>query len=141
MNLRFHWMLPKAGEVSIDRPQTPLEAARYRIESHRSALAARPDLKGWLHFARHAENAGIDSVLISFSRYEPDPLMVSCALGQATRAGEAWTMRLLRPVLGWVPRSVRPIAGEMVAQAVLNATLAGRPGVQMLSSGEMQESR
>src|SRR5262249_25135953 len=35
-------------------------------------------------FARKAEEAGIDSVLISFSRYEPEPLLVSCALGRAT---------------------------------------------------------
>jgi alkanesulfonate monooxygenase len=42
-------------------------------------------MEGWEYFARHAEEAGIDSVLISFSRYEPDPIMVSCALGQATR--------------------------------------------------------
>ena len=42
-------------------------------------------MEGWVHFARHAEEAGIDSVLISFSRYEPDPFLVSCALGQATK--------------------------------------------------------
>ena len=86
MSLRFHWMLPKGGEVAVDAPQTPQEAARYRIESTNSAsLAPRPDMKGWLHFARHAEEAGIESVLISFSRYEPDPLLVSCALGRATK--------------------------------------------------------
>ena len=85
MSLRFHWMLPKGGEVAIDAPQTPIEAARYRILSTSPASPApRPDLKGWAHFARHAEEAGIDSVLISFSRYEPDPLLVSCALGSAT---------------------------------------------------------
>src|SRR2546430_5481589 len=85
MNLRFHWMLPKGGEVAVDRPQTAREAARYRILSTRGDTAApRPDMEGWGHFARHAEEAGIDSVLISFSRYEPDPLVVSCALGQAT---------------------------------------------------------
>jgi hypothetical protein len=32
MALRFHWMLPKGGEVKFDGRQTPLEAARYRIE-------------------------------------------------------------------------------------------------------------
>ena len=85
MNLRFHWMLPKGGEVAIDAPQTPQEAASYRILSVGSdSPAVRPDLKGWAHFARHAEEAGIDSVLISFSRYEPDPLLVSCALGRVT---------------------------------------------------------
>lgn len=86
MNLRFHWMLPKAGEVALHAPQTAYEAARYRIMSTSSASAApRPDMEGWTHFAQRAEEAGIDSVLISFSRYEPDPLLVSCALGQATK--------------------------------------------------------
>ncbi len=47
--------------------------------------AVRPDLTGWTHFARHAEDAGIDSTLISFSRYEPDPFLVACALGQAVQ--------------------------------------------------------
>jgi alkanesulfonate monooxygenase len=85
MGLKFHWMLPKGGEVSFDGRQTAREAARYRIESMSTdSPAPRPDLEGWTHFARHAEEAGIDSVLISFSRYEPDPFLVSCALGQAT---------------------------------------------------------
>jgi alkanesulfonate monooxygenase len=84
MALRFHWMLPKGGEVKFDGRQTPLEAARYRIESMSvDSPAPKPDLKGWTHFARHAEDAGIESVLISFSRYEPDPFLVACALGQA----------------------------------------------------------
>ena len=77
-------MLPKGGEVKLDGRQTPLEAARYRIESmSTTSPAPKPDLKGWTHFAQHAEAAGIESVLISFSRFEPDPFLVSCALGQA----------------------------------------------------------
>src|SRR2546430_1268511 len=86
MNLRFHWMLPKGGEVSVDAPQSVHEAVRYRLDSTSSlSPAIRPDIKGWLHFAQHAEAAGLDSILISFSRYEPDPLLVACALGLATR--------------------------------------------------------
>jgi alkanesulfonate monooxygenase len=86
MNLRFHWMLPKGGEVAVAASQTAREAARYRILSTRSTSPApRPDMEGWKYFARRAEDAGIDSVLISFSRYEPDPLLVSCALGRATK--------------------------------------------------------
>ena len=85
MNLRFHWMLPKGGEVAVGRPGTPQEAARYRLASTAAdSPAPLPDMEGWVHFAQHAEAAGIDSVLISFSRYEPDPFVVSCALGQAT---------------------------------------------------------
>ncbi len=84
MSLKFHWMLPKGGEVVVGGRQTPREAARYRIESMDSASpAVKPDLDGWTYFARRAEAAGIDSVLISFSRYEPDPFVVACALGQA----------------------------------------------------------
>ena len=72
--LRFHWMLPKAFEVQRDGAQTPREAARYRIESTKiESPSPKPDMDGWLHFARHAEDAGIESVLISFSRYEPEP--------------------------------------------------------------------
>jgi alkanesulfonate monooxygenase len=86
MGLRFHWMLPKGGEVAFDDGQTPREAARYRIESMQTTSPAPlPDLAGWTHFALRAEQAGIESVLISFSRYEPDPFVVACALGQAVK--------------------------------------------------------
>jgi len=79
-------MLPKGGEVAVHGRQTAYEAARYRIMSTSNTSAApRPDMEGWIHFARRAEEAGIDSILISFSRYEPDPLLVSCALGLATK--------------------------------------------------------
>ncbi len=85
MALRFHWMLPKAGEVVPGAKQTPREAVRYRADSTiEGSSAPYPDLPGWTHFAHAAENAGIESVLISFSRYEPDPLVVSAALGCAT---------------------------------------------------------
>ena len=78
-------MLPKGGEVTKGSPQTPLEAARYRIQSTcDSSPAGRPDMEGWEYFAQRAEAAGIDSILISFSRHEPEPLVVSCALGRAT---------------------------------------------------------
>jgi uncharacterized protein YbjT (DUF2867 family) len=60
------------------------------------------------------------------------------ALGQPERPGEVWADRLLRPVLGWVPGSVRPIAAGDVARAMLRAALEGPPGVTVLSSGQMQ---
>src|SRR5256885_3363834 len=79
--LRFHWMLPEAGGATINQPG---EAARFRIEKTvEHSPASRPDLEGWESFALAAEEAGIESVLISFSRYEPDPILISCALGQA----------------------------------------------------------
>jgi len=60
------------------------------------------------------------------------------ALGQPERAGEVWAMRLLRPVLGWVPRSVRPIAADDVARAMLQAALDSPPGIHFLPSAQMQ---
>jgi uncharacterized protein YbjT (DUF2867 family) len=60
------------------------------------------------------------------------------ALGQPTRAGEEWAMRLLRPVISWVPRSVRPIRADVVARALLHAAFEAKPGVTIISSGEMQ---
>ena len=85
MSLRFHWMLPKAGEVAPGRPQTAQEAARYRVHyADSDSPAARPDMEGWTHFARRAEAAGVESVLVALNHCEPDPLVIACALGQAT---------------------------------------------------------
>lgn len=85
MNLRFHWMLPKSGEVNLTQGQTPQEAARYRIQyTSDNSPAARPEMEGWTYFAGAAEAAGIESVLIAFNNYEPDPILISCALGLAT---------------------------------------------------------
>jgi len=60
------------------------------------------------------------------------------ALGQPTRPGEVWATRLLRPVMGLVPASVRPIEAATVAQALLREVLAAAPGVTLLSSARMQ---
>jgi hypothetical protein len=46
--------------------------------------------------------------------------------------------KLLGPMMWMVPRSIRPIAADTVASALLTATLAGVPGVQYLSSARMR---
>jgi alkanesulfonate monooxygenase len=81
MRLRFHWMLPKGGEVAM---KTAQETSRV-LTTNSMSPAGRPDMMGWVQFAHVAEEAGIESVLLSFSRYEPDTLLVACAVGQATR--------------------------------------------------------
>jgi len=63
------------------------------------------------------------------------------ALGQPPRAGEEWTMRMLRPVMPVLPSGVRPIDAAVVARALVQATLAARPGVHILSSAQMQSMR
>jgi alkanesulfonate monooxygenase len=102
MALRFHWMLPKGGEVT-DEPQTAQYATSYRLQETRVYSPIQlPDMKGWSRFAEQAEEYGIDSVLISFSRYEPDPFVVSCALGMATKKLKfiaAYRLGLMQPAV------------------------------------------
>ena len=61
------------------------------------------------------------------------------ALGQPERPGEVWATRLLGPFRWMVPASVRPIAAEAVATAMVRAMAKARPGVQILTSQAMQE--
>lgn len=122
MNLRFHWMLPKSGEVALGVPQTPRQAARYRIESTSiSSPAARPEMEGWVRFARQAEKAGIESVLVALNRYEPDPLMISCALGRATKQLKfiaAYRSGLMQPAS--FVQQVNTLAGLIQGRVDLN---------------------
>lgn len=60
------------------------------------------------------------------------------ALGQPVRSGEVWATRLLGPVMGLVPRAIRPIAARDVAAALIAATFDARPGRRVLRSGPMQ---
>ena len=137
MNLRFHWMLPKGGEVAVHGRQTALEAARYRIRAASGeTLAPRPDMKGWGLFAQQAEDAGIDSVLISFSRCEPDPLLVACALGQATKKLKfiaAFRTGLIQPTS--FVQQVNTLSGLIKGRVSLNV-VAGSSSVEQHSYGD-----
>ena len=78
---------------------------------------------------------GFESVVIA----QPSLLIGDrSSLGQPTRNAEVWITRLLSPVMTLVPRGVRPITAQRVASALLAATLAAKPGVTLLSSGDMQ---
>lgn len=79
-HLRFHWMLPKGGEVGM---KTAQETNRV-LTTLSTSPAAIPDMEGWKKFALQAEQSGIESVLLSFSRYEPDTILIACAVGLAT---------------------------------------------------------
>jgi alkanesulfonate monooxygenase len=133
MSLKFHWMLPKGGEVALDGKQTAREAARYRIESLQSTSpAVRPDLVGWTHFARRAEAAGIDSTLISFSRYEPDPFVVACALGQAVDK--------LKFIIAYRSGLMQPTTFVQQMNTV-SALVQGRVSFNMVAGSSSEEQR
>lgn len=59
------------------------------------------------------------------------------SLGQPTRNGEQWALRLLKPVQGLLPRSVRPIEARAVARALLGALDEGQPGRLVLPSADL----
>src|SRR5215218_8273808 len=133
MSLKFHWMLPKAGEVALDGRQTPREAALCRIESLQSTSpAVRSDLTGWTHFAHHAEDAGIDSVLISFSRYEPDPFLVACALGQ--------TVHKLKFIIAYRSGLMQPTTFVQQMNTV-SALTNGRVSFNIVAGSSSEEQR
>lgn len=60
------------------------------------------------------------------------------ALDQPRRNAEAWTLRLVRPVAGLIPKTWRPIAADRVARALRLALAQAGPAVQVLESGTMQ---
>jgi alkanesulfonate monooxygenase len=93
--LKFHWMLPKGGEMTSE------ETARV-ITTSKNSFAGKPDMKNWIPFLKQAEDSGIDSVLLSFGNYEPDTLMVACALGLETSKIKfivAYRLGLMQPTL------------------------------------------
>jgi uncharacterized protein YbjT (DUF2867 family) len=62
------------------------------------------------------------------------------ALGQPVRRIEALAMRWSGPVMNLVPKTIRPIRATDVAAALVAATLAGDPGLRLLSSAQMQRA-
>ena len=60
------------------------------------------------------------------------------ALGQPTRRGEQLALKVMRLLKPLIPRNYQAISDAQVAKALVEAVLAGRPGVQILLSGHMQ---
>ncbi len=127
MNLRFHWMLPKGGEVAM---KTAQETNRV-LTTQRTSPAALPDMEGWTHFARRAEEAGIESVLLSFSRYEPDTIFVACAVGRATAKLKfiiAYRTGLMQPAT--FVQQINTLSGLIDGRVALNIVAGSSPAEQ-----------
>ena len=62
------------------------------------------------------------------------------ALGQPTRRGEKLALKVMRVLKPLIPRNYRAISDALVAKALVEAVQAGRPGVQILLSGQMHLS-
>lgn len=135
MNLRFHWMMPKGGEVGMKTAQETSRVATTQADSP----AALPDMQGWVRFARCAEDAGIESVLLSFSRYEPDTILVACALGQETTKLKfivAYRMGLMQPAT--FVQQINTLSGLIGGRLALNI-VAGSSPVEQRGYGDFLE--
>jgi alkanesulfonate monooxygenase len=89
-------------------------------------------MDGWVKFARNAEESGIESVLLSFSRYEPDTILIACAVGQATTKLKfivAYRMGLMQP-------------STFVQQInTLSGLIGGRVALNVVAGSSMAEQR
>ena len=72
--LRIHWRLPQGGEGT----------GITRSAQGRTGDTGLPDLENQISFCRHAEDCGIDSLLVDFGWLKPDAMILSTALGLAT---------------------------------------------------------
>jgi alkanesulfonate monooxygenase len=132
MNLRFHWMMPKGGEVAMKTVQETSRVATTKSTSP----AALPDMEGWVQFARNAEAAGIESVLLSFSRYEPDTVFVACAVGRATTKLKfivAYRMGLMQPTT--FVQQINTLSGLIGGRVALNI-VAGSSNAEQRGYGD-----
>lgn len=60
------------------------------------------------------------------------------SLDQPHRTGEAWALRLVRPLAGVIPAAWRPISPQRIARSLRRALDAPGPAVRVIESGEMQ---
>jgi len=107
-----------------------------------SALGADPASRVFYNRVKGEMQAAVSQLGFASVVFAQPSLLLGdrAALGQPARLGEAWATRLLGPVMGLVPKGVRPIQAGAVAQAMLSATLAGVRGVRVLGSADMQDT-
>jgi alkanesulfonate monooxygenase len=120
-------MFPKGGEVAM---KTAQETSRV-LTTKSTSPAAIPDMDGWVRFAHCAEEAGIESVLLSFSRYEPDTFFIACAVGQATTSLKfiaAYRLGLMQPAM--FVQQVNTLSGLIGGRIALNIVAGSSPPEQ-----------
>ena len=125
-------MMPKGGEVGMKTAQETSRVATTKA----SSPAALPDMQGWSRFARCAEDAGIESVLLSFSRYEPDTILVACAVGQVTTKLKfivAYRLGLMQPAT--FVQQINTLSGLIDGRVSLNI-VAGSSAVEQRGYGD-----
>jgi len=128
-------MFPKGGEGGM---KTAQETSRV-LTTRDLSPAALPDMDGWVKFARCAEQAGIESVLLSFSRHEPDTVLIACAVGLATTKLKfiiAYRSGLMQPTT--FVQQINTLSGVIGGRVALNI-VAGSSTVEQRGYGDFLE--
>ncbi len=96
-----------------------------------TSRAALPDMEGWVRFGRRAEELGIESVLLSFSYYEPDTIFIACAVGRATTKLKfivAYRTGLMQPTI--FVQQINTLSGLIGGRLALNIVAGSSPEEQ-----------
>ena len=106
-----------------------------------SALGADPTSAVFYNRVKGEMEAAVAALGYEVTLFAQPSLLLGdrAATGQPTRAGEVWAARLLGPVMGLVPASVRPIAAATVARAIVRALAELPPGVHRVASARLQQ--
>ena len=108
-----------------------------------SALGADPRSRVFYNRVKGEMEAAVGSLGYDCVAIARPSLLLGdrAALGQPVRAFEALAARLFGPLAVLVPPGVRPIQAGDVACALVDAlTIERRPGLQVLSSAQMQKA-
>lgn len=129
--------------VDFDAVLAFARAAKVAGVKHFGAVSALGASAGSSNFYSRvkgeAEAALAELGIVSLTLARPSLLTGDrAALGQPERPAEALALRLSKPLSVLIPAAWRPIDAATVARALQRAVLEGRPGVRVLSSGEMQ---
>ena len=101
------------------------------LTTRKTSPAALPDMEGWVRFGRAAEEMGIESVLLSFSYYEPDTIFIACAVGRATAKLKfivAYRLGLMQPTT--FVQQINTLSGVIGGRVALNIIAGSSPEEQ-----------
>ena len=129
--------------VDFDAVLTVARIARERGATHAGLVSALgADARSAVFYNRVKGEAEDALIALGFERLViARPSLLDGereALDQPRRAAEAWTLRLVRPVAGLIPKPWRPISPQRVARALRLALAQPGPAVQVLESAAMQ---
>lgn len=134
---------PAFRAVDFDAVVAVARAARARGATHCGLVSAMgANARSTVFYNRVKGEAEAALMALGFERLviaRPSLLDGNrAALDQPHRAGEAWSLRLARPLAAVIPKAWRPISPDRVARALRLALDQAGPAVQVLESGAMQ---